>query len=498
MPTIHITKEAVEQIERPEKDRVDYFDDVLRGFGIRVFALKPGGKPLTKAQEKTAGKTYFTMRRVNGKLTRTKIDTADKITAEKARKAAEGLLADMGRGIDPNEEKRQARQQVEEAQKHGITLQKALDAYLDKGKLKPRTIETYKTLCRLYLTDWLDKPANEITRDMVKARHADIASGKRDRRKLAKEADTEKGRKGKAKLKAVEPPEPTRREASADNCMRTLRAVLNYQFEEDEGGAPYANPVNILSSRKRKAWFKVERRQTRLKNSDLPAWYKAVMSLDNSIMTDYLLFLLFTGLRRQEAATLKWKQVDFEEGCFTLTGGLTGVTKNKQFHTLPLSDYLHNLLTDRKEGLKTELTEAKAALVKIDTMSTIRQRQEAHNRVALAESRLASPYVFPGEGATGYIVEPKRAIDTVTATTGISFSCHDLRRTFASLAESLDLSRYTIKALLNHKQDADVTGGYIVLDITRLREAMQKITDALQERIKTQHGQVIQMKSRAA
>lgn len=476
MPKIHITKTAVDGLPTPDNGQVDYFDDSMKGFGVRVSATC---------------KTYFTMRRVNGKLTRTKIDTADKITAEKARKQAEGTLADMGKGIDPNEEKRQARQQVEEDQKQGITLQRALDAYLEKGKLKPRTIETYKTLCRLYLSDWLIKPAKEITRDMVKARHADIASGKRDRRKLLKEITTTGGKK---KLKTVEPPEPTRREASADNCMRTLRAVLNYQFEEDEGGTPYANPVNILSSRKRKAWFKVERRQTRLKNSDLPAWHKAVMGLDNGIMTDYLRFLLFTGLRRQEAATLKWKQVDFEEGCFTLTGGLTGVTKNKQIHTLPLSDYLHDLLTDRKEGLKTELAESKTALAKIGTGTpTIRQRQEAHSRVALAESRFASPYVFPGEGATGYIVEPKRAIDTVTAATGIAFSCHDLRRTFASLAESLDLSRYTIKALLNHKQDADVTGGYIVLDINRLRDAMQKITDALQERIKTQHGQVIQI-----
>ncbi|MBW4056673.1 MAG: integrase family protein [Proteobacteria bacterium] len=489
MPSLHITKEAVEGLERPAKDRVDYFDDVLRGFGVRVFALKPGGKALTKAQEKTAGKTYFTMRRVNGKLTRTKIDTADKITAEKARKAAEGLLADMGRGIDPNEEKRQARQQVEEEKQQAVTLQTALNDYLDKGKLKPRTVTTYKDLCRLYLADWLDKPAAEITRDMVKARHAEIAAGKRQRQKLAKEITTT----GKAKLKAVAPPEPKRKEAAADNCMRTLRAVLNYAFEDEEGGTPYTNPVNILSSRKKKAWFKVDRRRTLIKNSDLPAWYKAVIGLDNGIMTDYLRFLLFTGLRRQEAATLTWKQVDFEEGCFTITD-----TKNKTPHTLPLSDYLHKLLKDRQEGLKTELAEAKAALAGIEKM-TLRDRQTAHNRVALAESRLASKYVFPGEGKTGFIVEPKRAIDSVTAATGISFSCHDLRRTFATLAESLDLSSYTVKALLNHKQQTgDVTGGYIILNVDRLREPMQKITEALQERIKTQHGQVIPMKSKTA
>jgi integrase len=478
MPTIHITKTNVEKLEQPETGRVDYFDDVLKGFGVRVSADR---------------KTYFTMRRVNGKLVRVKIDTADKITAEKARSKAKITLGAMETGIDPNEGKRQARQQVEEEKQQAVTLQAALDDYLNKGKLKPRTLQTYKDLLRLYLADWLIKPAAEITRDMVKARHKEIADGNRQRQKLAKEITTESG---KSKLKAVTPPDPKRREAAADNCMRTLRAVLNYQFEDEEGGALYANPVAILSSKKKKAWFKVDRRQTRLKNSDLPAWHKAVMELDNGIMTDYLRFLLFTGLRRQEAATLKWKQVDFQEGCFTLAGGITGVTKNKQFHTLPLSDYLDTLLTDRKVGLKTELTEAKAALADVGNM-TLRQRQEAHGRVALAESRLASPYVFPGEGKTGYIVEPKRAIDTVTATTGIAFSCHDLRRTFASLAESLDLSRYTIKALLNHKQDADVTGGYIVLDINRLRDAMQRITDALQERIKTQHGQVVRFQGKS-
>ena len=483
MPSIHITKDAVERLERPAKDRVDYFDDVLRGFGVRVSALKPSGEPSTKTQEKTAGKTYFTMRRVNGKLVRAKIDTADKITAEKARKLAEGLLANMGRGIDPNEEKRQARQQTADEKKQATTLQVAHDEYLSKGKLKPRTVSTYQDLFRLYLADWLLKPAADITRDMVKVRHADIASGKRDRRKITKEISVEGG---KAKLKAVAPPEPKRREAAADNCMRTLRAVLNYQFEDEEGGTLYANPVTILSSKKKKAWFKVDRRQTLIKNSDLPAWHQAVIGLDNSIMTDYLLFLLFTGLRRQEAATLKWKQVDFKEGCFTITD-----TKNKTPHTLPLSDYLHKLLTDRHDRLKPELNEAKAALDGIDKM-TLREQQTAHNRVVLAESRLASQYVFPGEGKTGYIVEPKRAIDSVTAATGISFSCHDLRRTFATVAESLDLSVYVVKKLLNHKQDEnDVTAGYIQLTVDRLREPMQKITDALQARIKTQHGQII-------
>ena len=422
MPMIHITRTGVEALPTPFRAQVDYFDDKLTGFGVRVSATC---------------KSYFAMRRVNGRTIRVKIDTADKITAEGARKRAQALLAAMGEGIDPNESKREAQRQMEEERKQQITLQDALDEYVGKGTLKPRTISTYKDLLRLYLADWLLKPAADINRDMVKARHADIASGNRDRRKLTGNAENDP------------------RRAAADNCMRTLRAVLNYAFDDEEGGV-YANPVSILSSRKRKAWFKVDRRRTLVKNSDLPAWHKAVTALDNNVMRDYLLFLLFTGLRRQEAATLTWKQVDFDEGCFTIPD-----TKNKQPHTLPMSDYLRALLTSRR-----------------------------------AES--TSPYVFPGNGKTGFIVEPRRAIDAVTTSTGIAFSCHDLRRTFATIAESLDLSGYTVKALLNHKQQlGDVTGGYIILNVDRLREPMQRVTDAILERIKIQHGQVVNIRARA-
>ncbi len=57
---------------------------------------------------------------------------------------------------------------------------------------------------------------------------------------------------------------------------------------------------------------------------------------------------------------------------------------------------------------------------------------------------------------------------------------HDLRRTFATVAESLDISPYTIKALVNHSLPSDdVTGGYIQIDVERLRCPMQQITDFL-------------------
>ena len=54
---------------------------------------------------------------------------------------------------------------------------------------------------------------------------------------------------------------------------------------------------------------------------------------------------------------------------------------------------------------------------------------------------------------------------------------HDLRRTFITIAESLDIPAYSLKRLLNHKMRNDITAGYIITDVERLRRPMQQITD---------------------
>ena len=69
----------------------------------------------------------------------------------------------------------------------------------------------------------------------------------------------------------------------------------------------------------------------------------------------------------------------------------------------------------------------------------------------------------------------------VTEASGINFTVHDLRRTFITIAESLDISAYAVKRLVNHKMNNDVTAGYIIADVERLRKPMQLITDNLLE-----------------
>jgi integrase len=184
-------------------------------------------------------------------------------------------------------------------------------------------------------------------------------------------------------------------------------------------------------------WYRVERRQGFIKAHELRPWYEAVAKVENDTVRDYLLLMIFTGLRRQEGAQLLWDQVDLRNKTLTIRD-----TKNRSDHTLPLSDFLFDLLSRRKE------------------IAT-------------------GPYVFPGSGKGGYIVEPRKQMNKVIETCGITFILHDLRRTFITLAEGLDISAYAVKRLINHKMSHDITSGYIIHDVERLRKPMQQLTDYL-------------------
>jgi integrase len=70
-------------------------------------------------------------------------------------------------------------------------------------------------------------------------------------------------------------------------------------------------------------------------------------------------------------------------------------------------------------------------------------------------------------------------LELIADATGIRISPHDLRRSFASVAESADISFLAIKALLNHAVGNDVTSGYVQMSVERLREPVQRVADKL-------------------
>jgi hypothetical protein len=90
-------------------------------------------------------------------------------------------------------------------------------------------------------------------------------------------------------------------------------------------------------------------------------------------------------------------------------------------------------------------------------------------------------YVFCSYGVTGHISGAGDWLKVLRDKTNLEFSLHDLRRTFITTAEALDISPYAIKGLVNHSLGNGVTEGYIKMTLERLRGPAQLVTDRLKQ-----------------
>jgi integrase len=387
---MHLTKTAVDKLIPPtDSNQAFYRDDQLKGFAVRITA--------------NGIKSFIIEKLIGGKVRRLTIGRYGALTVEQARKEAQKLLGKIATGVDLIAEKQTAKVQ-------GVTLLEVFNDYLNiRKELKPKSVYEYKNIMKRAFAHWQHKPLLTITKDKIAKCHAQLGE--------------------------------TSGTAYANSAMRTLRALFNFaagQYEDAYGRSLITeNPVRRLSQTR--AWYRIEKRRTYVKTYDFAAWYQSVIALSNETFRDYLLLILFTGLRREEAAQLTWQQIDLQTKTLTIPD-----PKNHDPHVLPLSDYLYKLLKSRSQTV-------------------------------------ISQYVFPGTGKKGHIVEPRRQTAKVKESSSVQFTIHDLRRTFITVAESLDIPAYALKRLLNHKMTNDVTAGYIVTDVERLRKPMQQITDYLMQ-----------------
>ena len=391
-----ITKTLVDELKppprKPDGGPAQLFirDTSIPGFGLRVTS---GG-----------AKSFIVETRIRGRVRRTTLGKYGQITVAQARNLAMERLGLIAQGRDPKAEER--------AETHrGVTLGQAFHDYLLSRKdLKPGTIKNYRKCVDGCLSDWKRKRLVDIDKAMVEQRHREIGRGA---------------------------------PARANNVMRVLRAVFNHAIElyEDEDGRPTitSNPVSRLS--RARAWYRIERRTGRIRPSDMADWVRGIETLPNQVTQDYLLFLIYTGLRKQEGATLRWENVDLTSKTLTVPD-----TKNREPHTLPLTGPILEILERRQFGNDSE-------------------------------------WVFLSPRNDGPIRDSRNAIRQVVDRSGVAFTHHDLRRTFITTAESLDISAYALKRLANHRMPNDVTSGYIITDVERLREPMEKVSSFLEKQL---------------
>lgn len=398
----NFTVKELNNLSTPKQGSRDtYHDTNVAGLTLRVTS--------------TGVKSFVIRKRINGKPVMTTLGRYPAMTITQARVAAREALNVFSSGINPNNKK------IEQRVK-SITLQESMQDYITSRKhaLKAKTIRDYQIIFNSYLSEWANKELVNITRSMVVKKHTTIGN------------------------KSI---------YRANATMRLLRAIFNFAMSEYED----SNDIPIIShnpvQKIKRNWFKESVRTNIIEPNDLKDWFTAVNALPNDksnithkntseTVRDYLVLLLFTGLRPSEGINLEWDNIDFKNKLLNIKD-----TKNREDHTIPLTKYIVDLL-------------------------------KARNKSSLGR------FVFPGYNPDKALVSPNRQVKKVINESDVQFLLHDLRRTFATYADSLEIKHTAIKRLMNHKSNDVTSTHYIHQSIETLRKPMQLITDYILEQIK--------------
>lgn len=191
-----------------------------------------------------------------------------------------------------------------------------------------------------------------------------------------------------------------------------------------------ANPAQDIKK------FPETKRDRFLQSDELPAFFKSLSEEPNDMLRDYFLVSLLTGARRSNVQEMQWAHIHLERGEWRIP-----TTKNGDSQTVTLTSEVVEILRARQGGNPT--------------------------------------WVFPGSGATGHLVEPKKAWKRLLERAGINnLRIHDLRRTLGSWQAKTGASLVIVGKSLNHKSPS-TTAIYARLDLDPVRESVDRATGAM-------------------
>jgi integrase len=167
------------------------------------------------------------------------------------------------------------------------------------------------------------------------------------------------------------------------------------------------NPVKGIKTRKS------TKRDRFLQSNELPRFFASLGAEPNETLRDYFILSLLTGARRANVLEMRWRQINLDDGIWRIPD-----TKNGTPQNVTLSPEAAEILTTRKKTAK-------------------------------------GAFVFPGDGASGHLVEPKKGwqrifdrdelfqlLISIEAVGGKVFDMEE-----RTLAENLELARLTAKNL---------------------------------------------------
>jgi len=380
---------------KAEATEYTLWDMDVTGFGLRVY---PSGKKGFCCQWRD---------RTTGETRRMSLGLLGRVTPDQARDRARTVLGQTAAGQDPARDAKRQRAAAAERRAKEITIKGLADLYfeasdrgliLNKRRHEPKRAGTIKTDKGRFNAHILPLVGQRLVSefahaDCVRLLHS-IATGATARTELGVAAN------GRRRI--------TGGIGAAARAMGLLGSMFTYARKI---GLRTDNPVAGIELPKAKTrevaldanqYAALGRKLNAQPTDGTPATAVAIIRL-----------LALTGLRRNEAVDLRWSEVDFDQHCLRLE--------------------------QTKEGASTR---AIGQLV-LDLLRNLPWR------------RASDEFVFPARPGADYQITgfAQFAATILRDIPGLPprLSPHGLRHSFASAAAALDLSEFTVAALLGHK-----------------------------------------------
>lgn len=282
---MRLTDKDVRNLAAAPGQRIEIPDDIQRGLRIRV--------------TDKGVKTWSVQRRINGRKRRFTIGSYPEISLAKARDRAARLLVQAADGHDPVLEKRQLRQQPMEPTTP--TLAEAIEAYGQHIRGDSRYQREKVSTLQRELAPLIDRTIESLT-------HQDLIVIVDQKFMIAP--------------------------ISANRLVAALSVFCKWMaqrgYTEDNLAARLTKPAN-------------ERPRNRvLSLEEVRAVWEAAGQLGHPF-GPLVRLLILTAQRREEVASMRWEEINFEKRLWSIPGERT---KNGQPHLVPLSDLAIEILQD--------------------------------------------------------------------------------------------------------------------------------------------------------
>ncbi|WP_437224649.1 tyrosine-type recombinase/integrase [Planctomicrobium sp. SH661] len=181
-----------------------------------------------------------------------------------------------------------------------------------------------------------------------------------------------------------------------------------------------------------------EPRERYLRPDEVKRFFAAVDDLQRETTRDFIYLAVYTGARRQNLATMRWEELDLDRGLWEIP---REKFKGKRSKVIPLID---------------------------PALEILRRR--------FANRATSNPWVFPGGGKVGHIVEPKAAMEKVREASGIQdLRFHDLRRSLGAWMNNAGVNLRLIQTTLGHANIATTAAHYTPAESEVIRAATEAV-----------------------